>query len=102
MSKSRVVQIINDPHVAYMSIDYPRPTIYCDYRLLIEEEGRGDIWLISAEKNSLEGDLNADDFLSRGFHDVEECTLEVIEESIKGWCLPEFNSCKDIDKKRLP
>lgn len=60
-----------------------------------------DICLKSADKTDLEGDLNADDFLNRNYEEVRECTLEVIEESIEGWCLPEYNSCEDIDKKEI-
>ena len=94
MKTYKVIQVIKDPHIVFMRQERPRPTLFCEYRVLLESN-EGYLVLVSADRTDLEGNLRAYD-LAEGnrykYEEVENCTLEVVLESIEGWLLPDFNS----------
>ena len=86
MSKSRVIQVLRDPHVVFDSYE-DKATLLCEYRTLIELEG-GEVVLISATADEMKEGYPAEELWSEcGCYrsEVEDVTEDCIINSIEAW-----------------
>lgn len=93
MSKSKVIQVLRDPHVVFDSYE-DKATLLCEYRTLIELKG-GEVVLISATADEMQGGYIAEELYEECGHDrreVEDITADCIIDSIEAWRTPSRNS----------
>lgn len=97
MSKSKVIQVLRDPHVVLECFE-DRATLLCEYRTLIELEG-GEVALISTTADEMQGGYTAEEFYREcGLvrREVEEVTEDCIIDSIEAWRDPRRNGFDEL------
>lgn len=97
MSKSRVIQVLRDPHVV-VECSEDKATLLCEYRTLIEM-GNGEVILISATADEMQGGYTAKELYEEcghGRREVEDVTEDSIIDSIEAWRNPSRNSTDEL------
>jgi hypothetical protein len=86
MSKSRVIQVLRDPHVV-LECSEDKATLLCEYRTLIELEG-GEVVLISTTADDMKEGYTAEELYGECGHfgkEIEDVTEDCIIDSIEAW-----------------